>query len=281
MKTSSHSQMETWTQCPQRWHLERIDRAPRAPATALILGDAFHQAIEADGQAYLDGRPRLTLGELIEIGSYALGERQALDDQQGLITRADTEDMVLRLNAMLDAYVAHIQSAYQPTAVERELTAPLAGTDGWQFVGRVDALTERGIVDFKTASKPWQVGAEHHKPQATAYYWLCAEVDNDEGWEWTPQQCTFLVFSTTRGEDGAYTCAVERRVTTRTPEQIVVWAYTAAATAREMMDAEQTGTYPAKPGPLCGWCGVLWSCEVGMAWLRERGRTPAVPVLPA
>ncbi|MFI5274989.1 MAG: PD-(D/E)XK nuclease family protein, partial [Ktedonobacterales bacterium] len=111
--TLSHSQMETWGQCRRRWYLEKVQRAPRAPASALLLGDAFHAALEADGRAACAGAERLSLEQLLTIGQEALGQRLATDDPERLLTDDDELSVALRLVAMLRAYVATVQAAYQ------------------------------------------------------------------------------------------------------------------------------------------------------------------------
>jgi hypothetical protein len=173
-----------------------------------------------------------------------------------------------------------VQAAYQPVAVEQSLTAALPGAPGWAFTGRVDALTQHGIVDFKTAGKPWPAGKEHGLPQASAYYWLYQQ-QQQPAQERRPGQCAFLVFTTaadTSSDDG-YTCTVSRRVTRRDGPQVAMWLAMAAQTAQEIAQARTSGAFPATTGPLCGWCGVLGSCDAGRSWLAAHGRQAAVPVV--
>jgi hypothetical protein len=43
-----------------------------------------------------------------------------------------------------------------------------------------------------------------------------------------------------------------------------------AATWAALQQAEATDEYPARPGPLCGWCPYLDRCPDGQAGLRAR-----------
>ncbi len=65
-RTLSHSTIEMFNGCPQRYFLTKIARVPQAPSEHLILGDAVHQAIQADGERIRDHRAALSGMDLRE-----------------------------------------------------------------------------------------------------------------------------------------------------------------------------------------------------------------------
>lgn len=276
MRRLSHSQIETWDGCPRKWRLQKIDRVPQAPSEHLIFGDAVHQALEADGERLMAGKSALPELALIGIFSTALEQRAQQDDPDGLLL---DRLPVLRLRglATLRAYVERVQPHYHPVAVEASFTLPIPDLDGWEFTGRIDAVTERNgvstVVDFKTATKPWAAGAEHSKDQAAAYLWA------GDG---ASSRVTFIVFPTVPQSGGeGYTCPVEYRPTFRSAAHIAAYVDHVRETARRIAVAETRNSFPVKLSPLCAWCPCLGSCPDGMAHLQLTNRKPAVPVVAA
>ena len=273
MPSISHSQLETWGQCPRRYRLSRIDRVPQAPSDNLIFGDAIHQAIEMDGKRLMDGKPGLSVTALAGVFEAALEYRAAKDDPTGLLT-GTLPDLRLRALATLRAYVERVQPHYHPVAVELPFTLPIPNLDDWQFTGRIDAITERDgkttIVDLKTASKPWARDIEHTKEQATAYQWASGLA---------LPRVTFIVFPTVATAEG-YTCPVEYRPTVRSSAHITAYIEHVRNTVGRIEEAKRSNVFPASVGPLCAWCSVVSSCEEGQAYLARTGRKIAVPALP-
>lgn len=281
----SHSQLETFEQCARRWELQKVRRVKQAPSEALVLGDAVHQAIETDGRAAIAGERRLGIPELVSLFSASLSVRLVADDPHKLL-RSRENDLRLRGLALLRAYAEQFQAAYRPEEVEApfpEVTLPSAysGVPEVRFTGRLDARVGKTIVDFKTASKVWPEGAEHHKPQALAYLWADRM---DRGEEAAATQVRFVVLTTTqwerRGETG-YLASVDVRVAQPKAADVVGYGARVQRVAQQISAARRNGVFMANPGPLCGWCGVLGSCPIGRRWLAERGRTPAVPMVSA
>ncbi len=276
----SHSQIETWQQCPRRWQLTKLDQVPQAPSEHLIFGDAIHQALEADGRSWIEHRIHLPFGRLVALFSDALDRCLAAVDPRCLLA-GKTPDLRLKGLATLRAYSEQIAPVYHPVAVEEEFDIALLLDGGYtlHYAGRIDARTQPEtsapvIVDFKTASKPWPGGIEHSKPQAAAY--LMADRTNERFPSAT--RVTFVVLATL-GVGERYECAPEFRTTTRSDALLDAYTQTIRRTADEIQIAAERKFFEARTGPLCGWCGVLGSCEAGKQWLLEQGRTPAVPVI--
>lgn len=285
-KHLSHSQCEMWEQCPRKWQLVKVDRMAEAPSTALILGTAVHEAIEEDARRRSRGVRHecgQTLLMAIAAFSRSLSREVARRDPTGLL-RGEVPLLRRRGLAILRAYADHVAPRLfpLPDAVEEAFNFPIAAdaADGWTFTGRVDArtcapaATAPSICDFKTG-KAWAQGAEHTKPQATAYLWAEAQRADDGGQR--ADKVAFITLPDTVGEDGRVSASAEIRLTRRTPQQIAAYATYARGVAGAIDAATATGVFPARTGPLCGWCGVLGACAVGRAWLRANGRASHVP----
>lgn len=274
-RSLSHSQVETFTACPRRWQLTKLDRVPQAPSEHLILGDAVHQAIEQDGRKMLAGMPPLPLPLLVKTFRDALYERMRRDDPQGLLSAETT--ITARGLDMLHAYAARVQPHYRPVAVEQSFGFDLPDTH-WRFSGRIDARSVQGegstIIDLKTAGKPWRMGDEHHKDQASAYLWASRVA----GWRPAATRVTFIVLS---GSDASF------RPTTRSDSQIQAYVAGVRETAERIEAAVASGDFQARPEvrfgarSQCCWCGCLGSCPTGQAWLRAHQQVPVVPLVGA
>lgn len=296
-RTLSHSQLESWHHCQLKWAHHYVYHTPEAPSDALVLGSAFHAALEADGQRLIatGGRSGFYLPVLAARFAEALDQQTAASDPEGLL-HDRLPDLRVRGLAMLRTYVEHIRDRgdapdlrYRPFAVEREITVdvPDSGAAQLRFTGHLDALTHPGgnsaqtaIVDFKTANKPWQRGIEHDKPQATAYAWLLSQQPDVPLAE--RQRVTFIVFPTvpdptaTGMPEGltAYRCEPQVRPTVRTAYDIVRWLRGVTQAAEDITAACASGTFAPSAGPLCGWCPVAYACGPGQGWLAMKGRTP-------
>src|SRR5579859_6411699 len=288
-RTLSHSQMDTFCQCPRRWYLTKIARVPQAPSEHLVFGTAIHAAIEEDGRRIAAGRLALPLTYLLATFSAALERECVQVDPHGLLA-ATIPELRVRGIAVLRAYLDAVQPHYSPTEIEYAFEQPVPNCDGWRFTGRIDALTvhggQRTIVDLKTASKPWPAGAEHDKDQATAYLWADMNDFIEMPGEPVTRRVTFITLPTARDQSGdgyTYTCTPDFRTTSRSPAQVAHWLTKVRSTVQGIEDALRVGgaqAFVARTGPLCGWCSVLGSCETGQRWLADHGRQPAVPIVP-
>lgn len=288
--------MEQFTQCPRRWKLTKIDRVPRAPAEALIFGDAIHAAIQADAERLRDGVAPLSEAQIAVQFEDALQRRWRADDPSGLLA-ARLPEWKLRGLATINAYCTRVQPWLHPLDVEASFSValpdPAMRAAGWRFTGRLDARTPGDaykpttIVDWKTSGTPWQDGVEHRKPQAAAYLYadrLVAEQKNAEAKRivYIPaRRVTFVVFASRLDvETGQAHCTVQMRPTERTAEQITTYAYSVCQTAQNISDERAQNRFPAHVGPLCCWCDCFYSCADGQAYAATSGRAVMVPPPP-
>jgi hypothetical protein len=324
----SHSQIKTYAGCPRRYRLERgigvAARAPQAPSEALAVGSAAHTALEAFGVALRENALKLTLADLRERAQAALDTELEARDPQELLTQGERREMRARLQHLMAQFYSGVLRGWLRdaadgvavvTGVEEAFTLPLLTSDpqtgepadtGWDFTGRVDVRRSLAqpaygqgrqgvateIADFKTASKPWQLGIEHLDGQASAYAWAAFAESGA-----LPQRIVFHVvsasiFASHGGKQLYPHTRYEARVTVRTEQSIRQYQQHALTTLTRLQDdlarvaeAERVGdeqalarAFPPNPTPLCGWCGVLASCSVGQAWLKrhDRGATEVI-----
>jgi hypothetical protein len=282
MPTLSHSQVETWSACPQKWKLQKIDRVKQAPIAAFIFGDAIHQALEADGRAYLAGEPRHTYDELNRHFRKALRDRMAEDDPDG--KWLDMEQIAAMYDdgaLILQAYVDRIQANYKPQAVEEEFgkerEIDIPGAKGWTFNGRIDARIRLAagwsLLDFKTG-KVWPMGEEHAKPQASAYLWAESQLRMHPA-----ALMTFLLLPIKQTADGSRVCLPEIRTTTRSESNRYAYQEHLREVALQIDEAKGSGVYLAKTSMLCQYCPVSGACVAGKAFMAKKKLAPMVPVI--
>jgi|SRR5579859_66058 len=262
--TLSHSQLETWQQCQLKWRLTKIDKVAKAPSEALILGTAFHAALEEDGRRIIEGRARYDEIRLFQFFARTMDDELYRNDPNKLLKSQQLSAMRAKAQLMILKYIDIVQPTFKPISVESSFT--FAVSEAVKFTGRIDAVTARGIVDWKTAGKPWEAGTQHSKDQAQAYLTALPE----------QSQVSFAVFST----DGN-TATFQSLATQRDEAKAVAYKAKVLDIAEEIDRAKRSGQFAANVGPLCGWCEVLGSCTAGQAWLKMKGRVPQVPVIQA
>ncbi|HEX6798316.1 MAG TPA: PD-(D/E)XK nuclease family protein [Ktedonobacterales bacterium] len=285
----SHSQVETFSQCPRRWWLLKRAGVRRAPSESLILGLAVHTAIEVDLRARLEGEAHPMAAATLDAPlAAAFAALYAEEDPTGLIAPDRRELLQEQGRAVLRAY-ERIASRMRPVEIEREFAFPHPDDPSITFTGRMDGVTqpdhgtqERTIVDWKVPRRPWQPGEEDRRIQAAAYLWAEARM----GWE-RSARFTFVTFppadpraSESNGEAGPRT--VDARPTYRTPGALNAYARLVRDTAARIRELEPWGEegFPARTSGLCPWCEVRGACPTGQRYVRTRGLTPRVPELP-
>jgi len=287
----SHSQVEIFQQCPRRWWLLKRAEVPRAPSEALILGDAVHQAIEADLMARLED-PAVgpaSLDTLTQAFARALAGRLAADDPAGLLGAERHVALRAQGPAVLRAYHEQVATQVSPVEVEREFVFSHPDDASIIFTGRMDAVTDRAawgrtIVDWKVPRRAWRVGEEHRRIQAAAYLWADQQRLRAED---SPQpagaRVTFVTFppatSGLRASSAAAVRMVDTRTTSRTPAQLRAYADLVRFVAARIRDREPQGEsrFSPQPNKLCGWCEVRGSCAAGQRFVRSSGCEAPVP----
>ncbi len=256
MSPYSHSRIETFRQCPRKFHYRYVARVklPEEPEQiAAFLGSRVHDALE---HLYAQMRKGLVVPLPDLLDHY----RQVWDEEW-------TDQVVIHDEGMsAEAYreigercLADYHRRHQPfdqaitVDVEMRLRFPLDGTDRHVMTGFVDRLarTPDGtwqIHDYKTANRLPTQAAQDRDTQLALYQIGLATMWKDVGkvelvWH-------FLRFDT----------AI---VSTRTPEQL---AQVKAGTLATIADIESRGKseaeFPPRESGLCDYCEFQALCPV-------------------
>jgi len=270
MFVGSPTKLTTWVDCPARYRLTYVDRAPPGPPWAhLSFGTSVHNALRDWYLLEPDERTPAAAADLVRRDWVAVGFR---DDAQSAHWRE-------RASAMVRDYVTTLDPHEEPAGVERSVALR---TDAIGLNGRADRIDDRPsatgarelvVVDYKTNRLPPTVD-DVRSSLALAIYaaatWrtlrrACRRVELHHlpsgrvvGWE----------------HDDA---SLRRHL--RRAEDIAADAARAEETARtrrgdEGEDAEVDDLFPARPGPACGYCDVVRSCAAGVAETQAVLRAP-------
>lgn len=145
----SHSQVQSFTSCPRRWHYEKVQHCqPERTPAALAFGSALHEALAAANEAAL-------LGTKSDAKAIFLRRwREALDDRVTPIHfgRDDGDDLLEKGLALVAAYQVPDGIVGVEEAIEVELDSELPPIQGRIDLIRRDAAGELILVDLKTSS---------------------------------------------------------------------------------------------------------------------------------
>jgi RecB family exonuclease len=248
------SRLTTWLDCPAKYRLTYVDKVPSGPPWAhQSLGISIHNALRDWWSLPLPQRDAAHAAGLLQDSWVPLGYR---DDAQSAHWLARATDMVTR-------YVATLDPADEPVGVERTVgfrTGVVA------MNGRVDRIDRRRsddggeelvVVDYKTGRHLLSTTDARSSLALAAY---------------------------------AVAAARTLRLRSRRVElhhlpsgQVVVWEHDQASLERHVariddiasdvvaaQAREQSGSadvddaFPARPGPLCGYCDVVRDCPTGL-----------------
>jgi RecB family exonuclease len=280
----SHSQIEMFAQCPLRWWFAKRAETPRAPSEPLLLGNAIHQAIEADIRHKMSDAASIEKADLVDIFATALAQQCEQDDPLHLVSSERRLVLAQQGRDILDVYCAVVSSRLNPIAVEVpfEFVHPVDGSI--VFRGRIDAVTLsadeppiRTIIDWKTTQRRWPVGAEHRRQQAAAYRWA------EHCMQWPPsQRVTFVTFPPREPmKDDAAPRMVDPRPTSPSDDALRAYAQLVQRTAAQVRAMDAAHHFPHRASSRCAWCEVRGACQAGQAYLANNGITPRTPTLPS
>jgi CRISPR/Cas system-associated exonuclease Cas4 (RecB family) len=145
----SHSQIQSFTICPRKWHYEKVEHAHREQVgSALIFGCAVHDVLARVNEAALHGE------QIDASAAFVATWKQMVEESQAPIHygKDDASDLVAKGRALVSAYTppSGIIGVEQPFTLELESGLP-------PVEGRIDLIrrTETGelaIADIKTAA---------------------------------------------------------------------------------------------------------------------------------
>lgn len=244
--TCTPSRLATWLDCPRRYRFVYVDRptpAKGAPWAHNSLGAAVHTSLAAWWGLPVQRRTPEAAAALVRDKWIDLGFR---DDEQSDAWRE-------RAAAMVRAYVESIDPHREPVGIERTVAMR---TDQIAVSGRIDRLDLRGdelvVVDYKTGRHVLSTD-DARGSLALAIYALAAA-------RTLRRRCVAVELHHLPTGD------------------VVRWEHTDETLARQLARAEDLAheaaaaeasgdpaAFPARPGPMCGWCDFAAHCPEGRA----------------
>jgi len=145
----SHSQIQSFTMCPRKWHLEKVEQAPRERVgSALICGIAVHDTLAQVNEAALHGDQIDAPAVFVTTWKRSIAEA-AVPVHYG---KDDADDLLSKGRGLVAAYVPPqgIIGVEQSFTVTLDPSLP-------PITGRIDLIrrTESGdlaIADLKTSA---------------------------------------------------------------------------------------------------------------------------------
>lgn len=145
----SHSQIQTFTMCPRKWHYEKVEHAPQERVgSSLIFGSAVHDTLAAVNEAALHGERLDAPATFLSLWKQAVADAQ-VPVHYG---KDGVDDLLAKGRGLVAAYEppSGIIGVEQPFTVDLDPDLP-------PVEGRIDLIrrTETGdlaIADLKTSS---------------------------------------------------------------------------------------------------------------------------------
>ncbi len=173
----SHSQLDLFGQCPQKWYRRYVLKEPDVIGAPLIMGRAFHKAIE-ENFLY-----RLEHGVDLDEAAVVKSFKDRFNDEADKPTYIDletlTEDKVdwdgedpkeLREQGARAVARYHKQHAPFLEPAEIEQWYQLEVSPGIWLVGVIDLLTTKGsVIDYKLVNYAWRAEKTEMSMQPTCY----------------------------------------------------------------------------------------------------------------
>lgn len=162
----SYSSINSFLMCGEGWRRQYVEQEPAPVSDALVLGSAFHGAVEA----YLKGAPDLE-------AAYEQAWSQQLERDQDVAWETGTpgpaHDTGLRMvqSKAVKELLADIAANFDPEhgIIEKRVELRVPGVP-IPIIGYIDIITADGIPgDFKTAARMWSEGKADDELQPLFY----------------------------------------------------------------------------------------------------------------
>jgi RecB family exonuclease len=245
------SRLTTWLDCPRRYRLVYLDRPSPAkgpPWAHNSVGAAVHLALARWWQLPRPRRTPAAARALVDAGWKEEGFR---DSAQVERWRGLAGDMVER-------YVTGLDPDDEPAGVERTVAVK---TERLAVSGRVDRVDRRGdelvVVDYKTGRRVLTADDARGSLALALYALACRRT--------LRAPCVKVeLHHLPTGSVVAHEHTDESLARhLGRAEAIAAEAQTSTAALAAGGDPEEL--FPARAGPLCGWCDHLRSCAPGLA----------------
>lgn len=189
----SHSSVNSYLDCSERYRLERIVKVPQENSWWLIGGTAFHTASEYVDRDNMDPVTAWTkawaeeLAKVDDTSKLRAGGRATKeypDKENGAWWTRKGEEMTVNYHKWITARKAEGWAFFEPHAIEVSIDFMLADVNVKGYIDRilVNPDGELVVIDLKTGSHTpassaqlglYALGVEHHfgvKPTIGAYY---------------------------------------------------------------------------------------------------------------
>ncbi len=160
----SHSQIVSWLMCPRQWYYRKVEKIPEPLAPNLMLGSAYHSALEANFKYKMKSKDDLPISQCLDVYESAWEEQvKSRDINWGRSTPGDVRNLGSRL---VTAYITTVAPTIQPKMVEQWMETEIAGV---KFVIRMDLIDDQDrVIDHKTAAKAYTQNDVDKDLQASA-----------------------------------------------------------------------------------------------------------------
>jgi len=160
----SHSQINMWLRCPKQWEYRYVYGFKSPPSGALIVGSAYHSALEGNFRQKVESLEDLSLGDCLDLYSDAW-ENRLLEEE---VIWEDNEPGAYKDQGagLVSEYIVSTAPSVQPVKVEETHHRVISGVN---FICRVDMENiQRAVIDHKTSSKAFNQDDVDYDIQASA-----------------------------------------------------------------------------------------------------------------
>lgn len=262
--TVTASRVDAWLSCPRRYRFAYVDRPrpPRGPVFAhQTLGAAIHEALlhHFGDHEPADRSPALAADLVRQAWPEPGGAAAA-----GFRDRAQAERWREVAAGWVADYAAAAPADLRPRAVERVVSLATAEA---RFEGRLDRLDVRGetavVVDYKTGRQP-PTADDARFSAALALY--AAGAERVLRVTCSRVELHHLPTGTIVGADSDPVTRqrhLDRMAAAAAEGEAAVAQLASAADGGQPDPAVADELFPARPGPLCGWCDYRAACGEG------------------
>ena len=172
----SFSQLYTFSNCPYKWYLSKVQRVPMRPTYSMVSGRAVHKGLETNNLELQAGMVGLTPGEIIEVAVTEMEQTHQVEEMtspDGVVMKlATAKDMMCK---QLDAPVRTYKNETEPAlledkgeivAAEQRLEFEILGVP---FEGVVDMVQAKGFLDYKLQTRRKSSHQIAYDPQLRLY----------------------------------------------------------------------------------------------------------------
>ena len=148
----SHSQISMWLRCPQQWEYRYVRGLKAPPSSALILGGAYHSALEVNFKQKINSGEDLPVDSCLDAFSDSWNYR--LKETETILWENKDQNMIKDQGInLVREYQITTSSSVQPVKVEETYIKEVAGVKFLCIVDLVNVQEE--VIDHKTSARAY------------------------------------------------------------------------------------------------------------------------------